>query len=219
MSWRTCVVVKQIQSNPTTPWFLLTHFVLHLIRVHLPVPACPIIRQLWPANTACSASISTDSNSIFDQLISCSKCIRFLMVTHQRTTWMNIHSLRSSRSWPCTKRVRRRFKPWDMLCLSEFSIRCVQTTYWLCFSCVYYLVHAVKVKWNVFWYEYTLFKKDEKSGFYGRFCFTCFSYITYDNRQVYRVCMITTLIARYMGPTWGRQDPGGPHVGPMNLAI
>ena len=23
----------------------------------------------------------------------------------------------------------------------------------------------------------------------------------------------------YMGPTWGRQDPGRPHVGPMNLAI
>ena len=23
----------------------------------------------------------------------------------------------------------------------------------------------------------------------------------------------------YMGPTWGRQDPGGSHVGPMNLAI
>ena len=22
-----------------------------------------------------------------------------------------------------------------------------------------------------------------------------------------------------MGPIWGRQDPGGPHVGPMNLAI
>ena len=22
-----------------------------------------------------------------------------------------------------------------------------------------------------------------------------------------------------MAPTWGRQDPGGPHVGPMNLAI
>ena len=22
-----------------------------------------------------------------------------------------------------------------------------------------------------------------------------------------------------MGPTWGRQDPGKPHVGPMNLAI
>ena len=22
-----------------------------------------------------------------------------------------------------------------------------------------------------------------------------------------------------MGPTWGRQDPGGPHVGPMNLAF
>ena len=22
-----------------------------------------------------------------------------------------------------------------------------------------------------------------------------------------------------MGPTWGQQDPGGPHVGHMNLAI
>ena len=22
-----------------------------------------------------------------------------------------------------------------------------------------------------------------------------------------------------MGPTWGRQDPGGPHVGPMNIGI
>ena len=28
-----------------------------------------------------------------------------------------------------------------------------------------------------------------------------------------------TQIARFMGPIWGRQDPGGPHVGPMNLAI
>ena len=23
----------------------------------------------------------------------------------------------------------------------------------------------------------------------------------------------------YMGPTWGQQDPGGPHVGPMILSI
>ena len=28
-----------------------------------------------------------------------------------------------------------------------------------------------------------------------------------------------TLIARFMGPAWGWQDPGGPHVGPMNFAI
>ena len=25
--------------------------------------------------------------------------------------------------------------------------------------------------------------------------------------------------AANMGPIWGRQDPGGPHVGPMTLAI
>ena len=35
--------------------------------------------------------------------------------------------------------------------------------------------------------------------------------------------MATSLIARpmgpTMGPTWGRQDPGGPHVGHMNFAI
>ena len=28
-----------------------------------------------------------------------------------------------------------------------------------------------------------------------------------------------SLIARFMGPIWGRQDPGGHHIGPMNLAI
>ena len=26
-------------------------------------------------------------------------------------------------------------------------------------------------------------------------------------------------VERFMGPTWGRQDPVGPHVGPMNVAI
>ena len=32
-------------------------------------------------------------------------------------------------------------------------------------------------------------------------------------------CQSLTLITRFMGPIWGQQDPGGPHVGPMNLAI
>ena len=27
------------------------------------------------------------------------------------------------------------------------------------------------------------------------------------------------LIARFMGPIWGRHDPGGPQMGPMNFAI
>ena len=30
---------------------------------------------------------------------------------------------------------------------------------------------------------------------------------------------LAPLIARFMGPISGRQDPSGPHVGPMNLAI
>ena len=33
----------------------------------------------------------------------------------------------------------------------------------------------------------------------------------------------SSLIARFMGanmgPIWGRQDPSGPHVGPMNIAV
>ena len=38
-----------------------------------------------------------------------------------------------------------------------------------------------------------------------------------------QVALMWSLIARFMGPKWGpsgdRQDPGGPHVGPMDLAI
>ena len=30
---------------------------------------------------------------------------------------------------------------------------------------------------------------------------------------------VIPLIARFMGPNWGQQDPGGPHVGPMNFVI
>ena len=30
---------------------------------------------------------------------------------------------------------------------------------------------------------------------------------------------VSTLTARFMGPTWGRRDPCGPHVEPINLAI
>ena len=37
-----------------------------------------------------------------------------------------------------------------------------------------------------------------------------FSFILYPDSKVH---------GAYMGPTWGRQDPGGPHVGHMNLAI
>ena len=44
-----------------------------------------------------------------------------------------------------------------------------------------------------------------------------------DDCSLIHTC-ITTLIARFRGPTggrpiWGRQDPGGPHVGPMKFAI
>ena len=38
-------------------------------------------------------------------------------------------------------------------------------------------------------------------------------------RHLLRSWIMPALKARCMGPTWGRQDPGGPHVGPMILDI
>ena len=32
-------------------------------------------------------------------------------------------------------------------------------------------------------------------------------------------CPDSKVYGAYMGPTWGRQDPDGPHVGPMNVYI
>ena len=40
--------------------------------------------------------------------------------------------------------------------------------------------------------------------------FAVISLLRYHDRKFYEV---------NMGPTWGRQDPGGPHVGPVNLAF
>ena len=40
--------------------------------------------------------------------------------------------------------------------------------------------------------------------------------------DIWGVCYVyldDTRIARFMGPTWGRQDPGGPHVGHRNRVI
>ena len=34
-----------------------------------------------------------------------------------------------------------------------------------------------------------------------------------------QVCPDSKVHGANMGPIWGRQDPGGPHVGPMNVAI
>ena len=59
-----------------------------------------------------------------------------------------------------------------------FPLRYFQTVQCLCLRCVRDSFHAVKVKWNVFGYEYTPFKLDK--SFFLRFCFTCFFYIKYD---------------------------------------
>ena len=40
-----------------------------------------------------------------------------------------------------------------------------------------------------------------------------------EQRGQHFVDNIFTLKAKFMGPIWGRQDPGGPHFGPMNFAI
>ena len=39
------------------------------------------------------------------------------------------------------------------------------------------------------------------------------------SRRVPRYCPDSKFHGANMGPIWGRQDPGGPHAGPMNFAI
>ena len=38
-------------------------------------------------------------------------------------------------------------------------------------------------------------------------------------RNQIMICPDSKVHGASMGPIWGRQDPGGPHVGPMNFAI
>ena len=39
------------------------------------------------------------------------------------------------------------------------------------------------------------------------------------NMIVFQTIPDSNIHGANMGPIWGRQDPGGPHVGPMNFAI
>ena len=38
-------------------------------------------------------------------------------------------------------------------------------------------------------------------------------------QQILILCPDSKVHGANMGPIWGRQDPGGPHVGPINFAI
>ena len=70
------------------------------------------------------------------------------------------------------------------------------------FLCVSH-VHASGVE---FWNEYT-------EGM-----FTCFTFY-YVLLLTHRVYPDNEVHGANMGPIWGRQDPGGPHVDPKNFAI
>ena len=39
------------------------------------------------------------------------------------------------------------------------------------------------------------------------------------NKETNKVVPDSNVHGAKMGPAWGRQDPGAPHVGPMNLPI
>ena len=41
----------------------------------------------------------------------------------------------------------------------------------------------------------------------------------FETLRSFKTSLKTRFIGTYMGPIWGRQDPGGPHVVPMNFAI
>ena len=58
----------------------------------------------------------------------------------------------------------------------------------------------------------------ELSGFLFELCKKCF---TQSNIMVNIACSLpdSKIHGADVGPNWGRQDPGGLHVGPMNFAI
>ena len=105
--------------------------------------------------------------------------------------------LRTTRTWPCIFDVSAVDSNRETSCSvyasfwSSFSIKWVWMTHWLCFVRAYHSVYAVKGEWNVFWYEYTPLEQDEKYRLFCRFGFTCFFYMTYDNRQTHRVCVFS----------------------------
>ena len=41
----------------------------------------------------------------------------------------------------------------------------------------------------------------------------------YDKKNAATNCPESKVHGANMGPIWGRQGPGGPHVGPMNFAV
>ena len=51
---------------------------------------------------------------------------------------------------------------------------------------------------------------DNYNWIMAKYVWRCISLNIYPNSQVH---------GANMGPFWGQQDPGGPHVGPMNFAI
>ena len=68
--------------------------------------------------------------------------------------------------------------------------------------------------WNIsslnVWWQYDMFT--------AWLCFVLL-WLCCEFQQIHTVYPDSKIHGANIGPTWGRQDPGGPHVGHMNLAI
>ena len=67
--------------------------------------------------------------------------------------------------------------------------------------------------WVVFWWYYPNTQSEVKNELTTVISETAIGYFTFS------MVSDSKVYGANMGPTWGRQDPGGPHVGPMNFAI
>ena len=74
-----------------------------------------------------------------------------------------------------------------------------------------------------FWLWYFVsYKTGSGAGLLSQFCpFHCSQFFSITKITSYLLNIIPDckVYGANMGPTWGWQDPGGPHVGPINLAI
>ena len=105
---------------------------------------------------------------------------------------------------------------WDRKCLDLRGARTPQPSDHA--ECSDHLSYHTQNDFN-FVYHFSIVNK------WKRRCMYTFMYISFQELWQWHDCpgvsKITAVsqIPRSMGPTWGRQDPGGPHVDPMNLAI
>ena len=114
------------------------------------------------------------------------------------------------------------FRPSVYMCMNEHAFSCFHISVWVCLPldiCMHGPVHV-----------YVFARMRMHMGMHANQIYPCVCTSTCVISRRHNIWSLPrTFVSRTvpdgkgyganMGPAWGRQHPGGPHVGPMNLAI